>query len=383
MSDSAEAVETVDASQSATVSVAKTVADTVKTGAEQKSETSPEASSGEMSLDDELSAVYEKMTTDQSEDDAEESDDKGETEAKSDDDASEAEDKADDDKADDNKGEAKSSRAPQSWPAAQRDKFDKLDPDTQEFLLAQDSHMHARSSQMGRQIAAAAPVMEMLKEAEPMFQHHGATSHEGVKQLLTVQRALDTNPVATILDIAERYGATDDLRDMLSAEMDTGSLPPDPIVSRLEAKIAAMQTKIDQQESQRVAHERAAREAQQRQAVARSFDEVSAYSSDKPDFDQLAGDIEAMIPMIDAQNPHWTNQQVLDEAYNRAVWANPATRERQLARQNAEAQAASADAAQRASRAATINVHGQPTSNRQMTDDELLASTYDRMHNRG
>ncbi len=70
-----------------------------------------------------------------------------------------------------------------------------------------------------------------------------------------------------------------------------------------------------------------------------------------------------LIPPLKERNPTWSPQQVLQEAYDRAVYANPATRQTILTERETAAEAKRREeASQRATRArgAAVSVTGSP-----------------------
>ena len=70
-----------------------------------------------------------------------------------------------------------------------------------------------------------------------------------------------------------------------------------------------------------------------------------------------------LIPPLKERNPAWSPQQVLQEAYDRATFANPATRQTILAAQETAAEAKRREeASQRATKArgAAVSVTGSP-----------------------
>ena len=85
------------------------------------------------------------------------------------------------------------------------------------------------------------------------------------------------------------------------------------------------------------------------------------------------------IRQVQAENPDLPPQDVIQQAYDRARWANPATRQKLLAEQQAEAEAKRLDAAKKAAsqarRAGAINVNGStmPAAARASLDDDLRA----------
>ncbi len=79
---------------------------------------------------------------------------------------------------------------------------------------------------------------------------------------------------------------------------------------------------------------------------------VTAFASDPahPHFDAVSAELMAMLPLLKASNPRATPEQLLQDAYDRAVWGNPETRRALEAQRLAEA-----DAARRSTNSAEVN----------------------------
>lgn len=123
----------------------------------------------------------------------------------------------------------------------------------------------------------------------------------------------------------------------------------DPAVQALQSQVQSLQSTL-------TARERA--EQQTRMAAITS--EIEAFAADPKNahFDAVANDIAAMLKSGAAKN--------LQEAYEKAVWANPVTRQQEIARQQREAiekqRKEAADKAQAAKRASAAVVHAKPRS---------------------
>jgi hypothetical protein len=101
----------------------------------------------------------------------------------------------------------------------------------------------------------------------------------------------------------------------------------------------------------------------------------------RPYVGDVTDDIVALIPHVQAANPTWTHAQVMQNAYERAIWANPEIRALLQAEQVKAAGATPADNLRRvngARRAASVNVPRRgstPAPGKPGTMDETLTET--------
>jgi hypothetical protein len=161
-------------------------------------------------------------------------------------------------------------------------------------------------------------------------------------------------------------------------------LPPDPEVSALQQKLAQMERHLQYQEQERTHQQRAAAQAQQQQVRASYESHIDNFAKDKADFDDVAPDILANIYSIQQTNPGLTPDETLQQAYERAIWANPKTRQARMQAEEARRLKEAAKTAEHAKRAGSINVRGAPKQSQSIGDDldADLRSIYRRTQNR-
>ena len=121
----------------------------------------------------------------------------------------------------------------------------------------------------------------------------------------------------------------------------------DPQVAALQSQLAGLQSRLMEREAREA---NAARQALQ--------EELNTFASDPAHqyFDEVAGDIAALLRAGAASS--------LADAYEKAVWTNPATRAKEQARLTAESEASKAAEAKRkieeARKASSVNVTTRP-----------------------
>ena len=184
-------------------------------------------------------------------------------------------------------------------------------------------------------------------------------TEQGLQALLNAQSFLERDPTAAIKWLAQSHGVN----------LATLAGQPDEVSSAQAPDMQAIVRQAVQaaQESVRplVApiQQRWQQEEQRQQEMTTQMVVAFASSEGHEHFGSVEQDIMDLIPPLKERNPTWTPQQVLQEAYERAVFANPATRQTILtAREQAAEEKRRTEAAQRATKArgAAVSVTGSP-----------------------
>lgn len=271
--------------------------------------------------------------------------------------------------------EAPKVSAPASMPKELADKFAAAPPEVQKFIADREAESHKAISNLGRQIKSLEPVAQVLEQNRATFERNGTTYEQGLSALIAAQNALDQNPENGIAYLAQTYGV--DLRGLVAkiygGQADTG-LGPDPEVLALKSELQQIKRQAEFERSQQAAQHRAASEARQVQERQSYESRIDAFAKDKPDFYNVAPDVLANIAAIQQTNPQISPDELISQAYERAIWANPKTREGQMKQAEAKRLAEAAKQATEAKRANGINVRGVPKSaDPANMDDDLRA----------
>jgi hypothetical protein len=242
---------------------------------------------------------------------------------------------------------------PAGWTAAEKAEWAKLPPVVQAAVSRRELEMSTGgqrwSDEKRRYEAVLSPVAEAARR-------NGMNTEQGLQALLNAQSFLERDPTAAIKWLAQSHGVN--LATLAGQSDDVPSAQATDIeaivrqaVQRSVAPIVAPIQQRWQQEEQR----------QQEMTTQMVVD--FAASQGHEHFGSVEQDIMDLIPPLKERNPTWTPQQVLQEAYDRAVFANPATRQTILtAREQAAEEKRRTEAAQRATKArgAAVSVTGSP-----------------------
>lgn len=264
---------------------------------------------------------------------------------------------------------------PKAWSADKDAVWASLSPEAKAHVAQREKEAQSEISRLGQTIAADKPVRELLAKHKDTFERNGISVDHGIAALLDAQDALDRDPVGTIAVIAERYGIS---RQQLAAKLVGGQIPgANPAIASLEQKVAGLEQQLVAERRERETRVRTEATAAQDKANG----DVRTWSNGKPYFDEVRQTM-ADLMMAAVQRGQTLS---LDEAYDQAVHALPAVREKVLAAKQAEAEAkrkadkeAEASAAKRNS---ALNAgsarQGRPTPRDFMSDD-WLSDLHDR-----
>jgi hypothetical protein len=242
--------------------------------------------------------------------------------------------------------------APISWSAEQKAKWAALPPDTREYIAQRDKESHEAISRAGQQIKAFEPIGKVIEQFSHVFQKNGLQPHDGIARMMAVNEMLEQNAPAAIREIAKAYGVN------LQGETEQTASPENARVAELEAKLAKVESHLTAQQRQQLQAEN--------NALAR---EIADFAKDKPHFESVRKVMAGLMTSGASET--------MQDAYDKAVYADPTIRQSILAdQQKANEEKRKTDEAERvkaAKKAAGVNVKSSPgQSNQARTMDDDL-----------
>lgn len=238
---------------------------------------------------------------------------------------------------------------PAGWTAAEKAEWSKLSPVAQAAVSRREAEIARGGQQWSEEKRRYEAVLSPVAEAA---RRNGMNTEQGLQALLNAQSFLERDPTAAIKWLAQSHGVN--LATLAGQPDDVPSAQaPDieAIVRRaVQPYVAPIQQRFQQEE-------------QRQQEMTTQMVVSFAASEGHEHFGSVEQDIMDLIPPLKERNPTWTPQQVLQEAYDRAVYANPATRQTILtARETAAENKRREEATQRANNArrASLSVTGSP-----------------------
>lgn len=231
---------------------------------------------------------------------------------------------------------------PKSWAKEKHELWGKLPKDAQEYYQLREKQMLDGLDQYKEHSSFGKQMRDIMTPYRPIIQAAGIDETQAVQTLLNAHYRLTQGSQE------QRHAAYQELgRSLGFVEPPTGGTPVDPNVKMLQDQINRLESGLTARE-----------QAQLTDAKARVAAEVEAFASDPshPYFDEVADDIVAMIQTGAS----------LKDAYEKAVWANPITRQKEIARLNTEQEKSLKEKAkveaEKARKAKSSNVRTHDTS---------------------
>lgn len=227
---------------------------------------------------------------------------------------------------------------PKSWAKEKHEHWAKLEPDAQDYIALRERQMldgleqYKGDSGFGKQMReAVAPFQDIIRQ-------QGVDAATAVREMLNGHVRLSQGTLeerkAFLAQVAKNYG--------LDAP-ESPDMPPE--IRALNERIEGLQAAMNGRARTEYEH-----------AQAKVQTEVSAFAEQNPYFDEVADDIIAYLHAGLELKP----------AYEKAIWANPVTRQKEIARLSEESDAqrkekAKAEAAA-ARKATSANVRHRDTA---------------------
>jgi len=204
------------------------------------------------------------------------------------------------------------STAPKSWPKEMHAHWGKTPPEVQQYWQTRERQMLDGLEQYKQAATFGKTFHDVVSPYHEDFVRHGVEPQRAVQFLLEANRRLTTGTPESRQHAYQELGRNLGLSAHPTAQTDPASQTPvDPRLQTIEQKLAQI-------EEMQLAKQREAYAA----AQATIKQEVDAFASDPNNafFEDVADDIAKFIKAGDS----------LQEAYQRAIWANPVTREKQM-----------------------------------------------------
>lgn len=260
---------------------------------------------------------------------------------------------------------------PASWSREVREKWASVPPDVQEYIARRETEAHGQISRLGQQVKAFEPVTRTLEQYKGTFERNGLGYDKGLEALLAAQSMLDANPRAAILEIARTYGVD------LGATASTDSPGRDTLA--LQAQVAELQRQIAETRTD----VRSTREKEEQARLAALESEVETFAKANTYFRDVEAEVVQIIPVLRSQEPGLSERQLLEKAYSKAVRLNDAVWAKVQAEKQAKAAKEAAEKAAKAQKVQSLNVKSNTAARpaaRSLEDD--LAATFDRIQSR-
>jgi hypothetical protein len=251
---------------------------------------------------------------------------------------------------------------PQSWAKDKHEVWSKMDPAAQEYYEQREKQMLDGLEQYKENSGFGKQLKEVFTPYKALLQAQGVDEVKATQYMLNAHYRLSSGSpqekAAYFAGLAQSYGI--DLAGVQPAQQQQ----IDPNVKALQEKVGSLETALTQRQQQELT-------ATQNKVKS----EVEAFAADPKNvyFDECADDIALYVGA----------GSTLAEAYQKAVYANPVTRAKEISRLQAENEKAlrekSAAEVAVARKASSTNVRGRdtrkaPTEPKGTMDDTLAAT---------
>jgi hypothetical protein len=239
---------------------------------------------------------------------------------------------------------------PEHWSQEDKDTFSSAPRDVQEWALKRHREMEGDYTRKSQEIAdfkkAWEPVAEFYSPYMDQLRQSGMTPYDHIQRLANADLMMNQDPINGIQQIAQMYGI--DLNN-LNQESDN------PEYDSLRQELAQLRNSIT--------HEQQVSAQRQQKTILEQIESFAGETGEdgllRPYFDEVMEDLVTLAQADRAAG----REPELQSLYDRAVWANPSTREKILAAQkDAEMKKAEEEAKAKAAQAkrASQSISGNP-----------------------
>jgi hypothetical protein len=241
---------------------------------------------------------------------------------------------------------------PVGWTADAKAEWSTLSPALKAAVIKRETEIATGGRQWSEEKRRYEEIVSPVRQRAARL---GISEQEGIQRLVAANDMLDRNPVQAIRWLAQSYGI--DIASLTaSGKADDSNSEQSPDLRALvRQELAPFLEPIQQ---------RFVSEDQRQQQATTALVEDFAASPGHEHFNAVSEDIMAILPHVKAANPTWSSQQVLQESYDRAVYANPSTRNVLIAARDQDAEAKRQEAARKkaaSARTAASSVTGSPS----------------------
>ena len=213
------------------------------------------------------------------------------------------------------------STAPKSWPKEMHDHWAKMPKETQDYWVVREKQMLDGLEQYKGDAGFARQIKETLNPYMATINALGVDAPTAIKSLLNADHQLrvgsPSQKAQYFQHLAKQYGV--DLGGM--SQQQESETQYDPRLTAMQDELHSLKQVIQSGNQQQLDAERQ-----------KIQNDVNSFASDPKHmyFDEVSNEIVALLK----------NGATLEDAYEKAVWANPVTRQKEMSRVQTEQQAA-------------------------------------------
>jgi len=248
-------------------------------------------------------------------------------------------------------------RVPPSLPAAMKAKFASLDPDVREAFVTLEGSVQKAKAEWDGKGQRLNRYDEIIGPHVDRWRMNGLDEFSGIQSLIAAQSLLDRDPVSGMVQIARSYGLTPaHLAQAFGLSQTSAPAPaadgqqpataPPDITAALQQALQPFQQGLQTLQQQFTQSQQATQATQ----IAAAQREVDAFMADPANM--YFTDVSDAVADYIAKDRQAGGSMTLQQAYDRAIWADPTIRPHLLDAQTKAAQQAQTNAADEAKKAA-------------------------------
>jgi hypothetical protein len=249
--------------------------------------------------------------------------------------------------------------------AARRQEEADADYTSKTQKLAQEREAHQRELQ------SKESVYRTLEPKIREFALRGVNPESFFNEIFALDELAKKDKKAAIAHLAKNWGV--DFNELVRAQQQS------PIPPVVEQKITALERQLAEERAIRERTIQAQHQQYQQAQMRQSEMTVQEFMNSKdetgnlrfPHVDKVRDDMIPFINMIRSQNPNANNAQVLEQAYQKAVWANDDIRQEILAQQQRQEAAQRLVSAKKAASPITSSPNGNTVNTKRSLRDDL------------
>jgi hypothetical protein len=263
---------------------------------------------------------------------------------------------------------------PPDLPAGIKAKWATMPEEARDAVLSSHRDLSRKLADQGRVVQAARPVYDVLVQAAQQIPTMRDMTPDQIARdvfaMAQIQGQLATDPVRTLLGVAQQYGAMDALKQALSGQAAPAAQENIAMANELREARAQLQRLSDPSAiQQQVTQTLTTRDTERM---------VMEYAGQKAHWADVEPQIPVFIPMAKQRLGEGASaQDVLDAAYDMAIHANPDLRSKLTP---PAPQPAPVDTARQAAqmKAKSVNVTSRPGTQKQPTEMQALGAVWDK-----
>jgi hypothetical protein len=217
-------------------------------------------------------------------------------------------------------------RAPSSWKPAARNEWAKLPETVRQQIYQREEDAHRGAQQLQQTARFGQELQSVIDPHRQMIDMEGGTPQTAVAELLRTAAVLrfgtPQQKYQTFAAVAHRYGinlAAFAPRPGQQQGQPQQGQPGQYFDPRVDSLLQSLQQR-EQNQARQVQAETENLALSWMNEADKDGNPVRPYAGDVVD------DMTALIPHIQSRNPSWTHPQVMQAAYEQAIWANPEIR---------------------------------------------------------